>query len=195
MRREVFYFSAMNEQHNPWTLLNAKEVYANPWISVEHHEVLNPSGKPGIYGKVHFRNVAIGIIPVDAEGNTWLVGQWRYPLNQYSWEIPEGGGPLEVDILDSAKRELEEECGLHAEKWTELQRLHLSNSVSDESGILFLAQDLKEGIAAPEETEQLLVRKVPLSVAFQMVEDGVITDSLSVAGLQKLQLLQLQGKL
>lgn len=185
----------MDELHNPWTILSQKEVYANPWISVVHHEVLNPAGGRGIYGKVHFKNIAIGIVPLDEAGNTYLVGQYRFPLSQYSWEIPEGGGPLAEDSLEAAKRELEEETGLVAQEWTEIQRLHLSNSVSDEVGVVYLARNLQQRTAAPEETEQLIVRKLPFAVAVQMVEDGTITDSLSIVGIQKVQLLMLQGKI
>lgn len=192
--REVFYLCQMNEQ-NPWTILNQKEVYANPWISVVHHEVLNPAGGRGIYGKVHFQNRAIGIVPLDEEGNIWLVGQYRFPLNQYSWEIPEGGGPLTENPLAAAKRELEEETGLVAGEWTEIQKLHLSNSVSDEAGIIYLARKLSQGSSAPEDTEQLTVKKLPLAEAVRMVEQGEITDSIAVVGILKVELMLLQGKI
>jgi 8-oxo-dGTP pyrophosphatase MutT (NUDIX family) len=179
------------EFSNPWTTLSIRKVYENRWISVDEHQVINPSGGPGIYGKVHFQNKAIGIIPLDADNNTWLVGQWRYPLEEWSWEIPEGGSPPDEDPLKSARRELREETGLSAEKWTMIQRTHLSNSVSDEEGFIFLAEDLQEGDAEPEETEgDLAVKKVPLIEAIQMVVDGRITDSLSVMGLLKLARLR-----
>ena len=183
----------MNEGHNPWTILSEKEVYINPWLQVSHYDVLNPSGGKGIYGKVHFKNIAIGILPLDEEGNTYLVGQFRFPINQYSWEIPEGGGPLTEDPLNAAKRELEEETGMIAAEWTELQKLHLSNSVSDEAGVIYLARKLHQGNAAPEETEQLAVKKVPFAEAVRMVADGTITDSLSVIAILKVQLMMLQG--
>jgi ADP-ribose pyrophosphatase len=108
------------QQHNPWTILSEREVYDNNWISVNEYDVLNPAGGKGIYGKVHFKNTAIGVIPLDDDLNTYLVGQYRFPLNRYSWEIPEGGGPLNSDTLTSAKRELKEETGLVAEAWTKL---------------------------------------------------------------------------
>jgi len=172
---------------NPWTTLSVRKVYENRWISVDEHKVINPSGGPGIYGKVHFQNKAIGIIPVDGDNNTWLVGQWRYPLGEWSWEIPEGGSPMSDEPLTSARRELKEETGLTAAKWTMIQRAHLSNSVSDEEGFIFLAEDLTEGKAELEETEgDLIVKKIQLTEAVQMVVDGRITDSLSVMGLLKL---------
>lgn len=176
-------------EENPWLINAEKPVYDNPWINVTEYQVTNPSGNPGIYGKVHFKNLAIGIIALDDDMNTYLVGQYRFPLNQYSWEIPEGGGPLDTDPLDSARRELLEETGLKATEWTELQCLHLSNSVSDELGILYLARGLQQFEAEPEETEQLTVRKVPFKQAYDMVCNGEITDSLSVAGILRVQLM------
>jgi 8-oxo-dGTP pyrophosphatase MutT (NUDIX family) len=185
----------MDEQKNPWIILGQKEIYDNPWINVTEYDVLNPSGGKGIYGKVHFKNLAIGIIPLDEEMNTYLVGQYRFTLNQYSWEIPEGGGPHHVDILKSAKRELKEETGLVADEWTKLMDFHLSNSVCDEHGAIFMARKLRMKEAMPEETEELKVKKVPFEEAYQMVEDGIITDSLAVAAILKVKILLLQGKL
>lgn len=176
-------------EENPWQINAEKPVYDNPWINVTEYQITNPSDKPGIYGKVHFKNLAIGVIALDDDMNTYLVGQYRFPLNQYSWEIPEGGGPLDTDPLDSARRELLEETGLKATEWTELQRLHLSNSVSDELGILYLARGLQQFEAEPEETEQLIVRKIPFKQAYEMVCNGEITDSLSVAGILRVQLM------
>lgn len=180
----------MPERKNPWTRLQESTVYENNWIRVEHHDVLNPSKKQGIYGKVHFKNTAIGIIPVDHDHNTWLVGQYRYPLDNYSWEIPEGGGPLNVAPLDSAKRELKEETGILADRWKAIQEIHTSNSVTDEYGIIFLAENLSFGPSRPEDNEELKVKKVRLRDALKMVFDGKITDSLSVAGLLKLKTLE-----
>lgn len=143
--------------------------------------MINPGSKPGIYGKIHFKNKAIGILPIDKDGNTWLVGQWRYPLNEWSWEIPEGGGPIGSDPLESAKRELKEEAGLTAKRWTMIQRTYLSNSVSDEEALIYLAEDLEEGVHDREETEaDMVVQKLPFEEAHQMVLDGRITDSISV---------------
>lgn len=172
---------------NPWQTLSEKRVYDNPWISLTEYQIINPGGGAGIYGKVHFKNLAIGIIVLDENFDTWLVGQYRYPLDQYSWEIPEGGGPLNEDPLRSAQRELLEETGITAKNWTEIQRLHLSNSVSDELAIIYLARDLSFGEPSPEETEQLIIRKLPFSEAFNMVMNGEITDSLSVAAIFKVK--------
>lgn len=172
---------------NPWQTLFEKRVYDNPWISLTEYQIINPGGGAGIYGKVHFKNLAIGIIVLDENFDTWLVGQYRYPLDQYSWEIPEGGGPLNEDPLRSAQRELLEETGITAKNWTEIQRLHLSNSVSDELAIIYLARDLSFGEPSPEETEQLIIRKLPFNEAFNMVMNGEITDSLSVAAIFKVK--------
>lgn len=155
----------------------------------------NPSGNPGIYGKVHYKNIAIGVLPLDDELNTYLVGQFRFVLGQYSWEMPEGGGALDTNPLDSAKRELSEETGLKAQNWTELQRLHLSNSVSDELSIIYLARGLQQFEAEPEDTEQLIVHKLPFEQVYQMVCNGEITDSMTVAAVLKVRLLIAENKL
>jgi ADP-ribose pyrophosphatase YjhB (NUDIX family) len=177
----------LNTTHqNPWKTLTATEKYDNPWINVTEYQVINPSGNPGIYGKIHFKNKAIGIIPIDNKGNTWLVGQWRYPLNEWSWEIPEGGGPIGTDTLAAAQRELKEETGLSAKKWTLIQQAHLSNSVSDEEGSIFLAEDLTEGEHEREETEaDMVVKKISFDEGFRMVLNGEITDSLTVMAFLK----------
>lgn len=177
----------MDEQHNPWKIVSKQTGYDNNWIRVEHHEVINPAGNPGIYGKVHFKNQAVGIVPVDDAGNTWLVGQYRFTIDQYSWEIPEGGAPEGTLPLDSAKRELLEETGLVAREWTLLLKMYLSNSVSDELAYLYLARGLEQYEAEPEETEQLQVKKLPLAEVYRMVDDGLIADAMSVAALLKLK--------
>ncbi len=177
--------------HNPWKTLSTHLVYSNKWINVEEHKVINPSGNQGIYGKVCFKNKAIGIIPIDQNGNTWLVGQHRYTLNDYSWEIPEGGGPIGTSPVESAKRELQEETGLLAGTWHLLMRMHTSNSVTDEEAFIFVAEELTEGPSAPEETEaDLNIRKLPLHKAIEMVMNGEITDSMSIAGLLKVARLR-----
>ncbi|MDO9553183.1 MAG: NUDIX hydrolase [Rhodonellum sp.] len=174
-----------NTMENPWKTKKIKPIYENPWIKIEEHDVINPSGNDGIYGKVCFKNKAIGIIPVDENGNTWLVGQYRYALNEYSWEIPMGGSPNDLDILLGAQRELKEETGYSAKKWTQIMRIHPSNSVTDEEGFVFLAEELTPGETEFEETEKIIVLKLPLKEAIQKVMDGEITDSISIAGLLK----------
>lgn len=185
----------MNETDNPWKIISEKPVYNNHWIHVTEYDVINPSGGKGIYGKVHFKNLAIGIVPLDDELNTWLVGQYRFTLNQYSWEIPEGGGLIGVEPVESAKRELLEETGLVAGKWTELMRMHLSNSVTDEFAIIYIARDLKMEKAMPEETEQLTLKKTPFAEVYKMVNEGKITDAMSVAAIQKIKLMMNEGML
>jgi 8-oxo-dGTP pyrophosphatase MutT (NUDIX family) len=183
------------QKRGPWSVLSKRECYDNPWIRVTHYDVVTPAGGPGMYGTVHFKNLAIGIIPVDADLHTYLVGQYRFPIEEYSWEIPEGGGVLGVDPRASAERELREETGLIAKRWQKLVECDLSNSVSDERAIAFLAWDLIAGAASPEPTEELMVRRLPLAEAFKMVEAGEIRDALSVVALQAVQLLHVENRL
>lgn len=178
----------MDETINPWTTKKVAVPYENPWIRVEHREVITPGGSDGIYGLVRYKNHAVGVVPVDREGYTYLVGQYRYALDQYSWEIPEGGCPLGTDTLETAKRELEEETGLSALSWERLLEFHLSNSVSDEWGVAYLARDLTRGTADPEDTEELRLRRLPLREAIAMTLDGRITDALSILALQHVAL-------
>ncbi|MGZ3767897.1 MAG: NUDIX domain-containing protein [Mucilaginibacter sp.] len=186
----------MHTEENPWQVTSDKKIYDNPWISLTEYQVINPSGNPGIYGKIHFKNLAIGIIPLDDEMNTYMVGQYRFATDCYSWEIPEGGGPLEENNpLDSAKRELLEEAGLKADKWSEVLRMHLSNSVSDEISIIYLARGLKQFEAEPEDTEKLAIRKVPFSEIYRKVCKGEISDAITIAAVLKLQLMIVEGKL
>jgi len=174
---------------NPWQTHSIKEVYDNPWINVSHREITAPTGADGIYGLVHFKNSAVAIVPIDSDGNTWLVGQHRYTLDQYTWEIPEGGGSANEDNLSVAKRELREETGIIATTWTQLLEMHTSNSVTDEYAVGFVAQGLSFGESEPDETEVLKISKVPLSKAVDMAMDGTITDGLAIACLMKVQLL------
>ncbi len=170
---------------NPWGCKSSKDIYENRWIKVVEDQVIRPNKSEGIYGKIHFRNKAIGIIPLDDELNTWLVGQYRYTLNEYSWEIPMGGAPLDENTLEGAKRELKEETGLMAKKWTKLLKIHTSNSVTDEFGYVFIAEDLTQGEMDWDETEELQVNKLPLKHALELVMENKITDSLSIAGILK----------
>lgn len=179
----------------PWRVIGERVAYENPWIRVTHHDVITPSGTDGVYGKVHYKNWAMGIIPVDEQGYTYLVGQHRFALDQYSWEIPEGGGPFDLDPRDSAARELEEETGLRAARWRELIRADLSNSVSDERAIAFLAWELTSGHTRPDPTEELRVRRLPLTETFRLVAAGEIRDALSVMSLQAVQIMQMREQL
>ncbi len=183
----------MNESNNPWQVLGSAEKYDNPWMNVTQYDVINPNGGKGIYGKIHFKNIAVGVVPMDNDGNTYLVGQFRFAMDAYSWEIPEGGCPEGTDPLATAKRELLEETGLVAAEWKELMRMHLSNSLSDELAIVYLATQLTQQEAEPEETEQLQLRKLPFEEVYQMVETGLITDSITVAAVLKTKLLLANG--
>lgn len=171
-----------------WKTLSSKTVYDNPWIRVCEDDVINPGGGRNLYGRIHFKNVAVAIIPLDGEGNTWLVGQDRYPLGgTHSWEVPMGGAPLDEHPLAAARRELREETGLSAARWTEIMRLHTSNSITDEAGIVYVAEELTQGETAFEETEKIEIRKLPVDEAIAMALRGDIKDSISVAGLLALR--------
>ena len=186
----VLYLCEMNKHDNPWQKIAYYEVYDNPWINVRHEDVIKPNGKPGIYGIAHFKFLAAAVVPFDDDGNVWLVGQFRYTLNEYSWEIPMGGGDLTIDSLETAKRELKEETGLIASKWTSLGKLHTSNSVTDEVGYMYLAEGLTLSEAEPDDTEVLQIKKVSLVEAIRMVMESEITDSLSVAAIMKVARLK-----
>ncbi|MES2519168.1 MAG: NUDIX hydrolase [Bacteroidota bacterium] len=180
----------MNIYENPWKKVSSREVYDNPWVNLRHEEVIKPNGEPGIYGVAHFKTKAAAILPLDDNNNTWLVGQYRYTLEEYSWEIPMGGGALNGDSLEAAKRELKEETGMTAKNWTDLGKLHTSNSVTDEVGFMYLAEDLTQGEAEPDDTEILALKKVSLQEAVRMVMDSEITDSLSIATILKVARLK-----
>jgi 8-oxo-dGTP pyrophosphatase MutT (NUDIX family) len=185
----------MDETKNPWTVLSKATVYENSWIRVDHHEVYNPAGGPGIYGTVHFKGHALGVVPIDGDGNTFLVGQYRFPLGHYSWEIPQGGGLKDTPLIESAQRELREECGLAAKHWLQVLGMDLSNSVTDEQGTAFLAWDLTGSLAEPEDTELLQVVCVPFWEALERAKRGEIRDTVSIASLFRIALMAFQGEL
>ncbi len=180
---------------NSWQTLSSELVYESAWIAVHKHQTINPAGNPAVYSVVNFKNLAIGIVPLSEDGYTWLVGQWRYPLNAYSWEIPEGGGPLGEMPVETAVRELKEETGIVAKNFEEIMQLHLSNSATDEHAFVFLATDLIFEESEPEETEDLKVKKVHINEAFEMVMKGEITDGISVAAIFKVKHLIDNGKI
>jgi 8-oxo-dGTP pyrophosphatase MutT (NUDIX family) len=175
--------SAGDPPENPWTTLDQRAIYENPWIAVREDRVLRPDGTPGIYGVVHFKNLAVGVLPVEDDGSIWLVGQYRYPLDVYSWEIPEGGCPEGEDPAVTARRELREETGLTAATLERIAHAHLSNSVSDEYGIIFRATGLSSGESSPEGSERIEVKRVAWAAAWDWLKRGRITDSLSVIAL------------
>jgi 8-oxo-dGTP pyrophosphatase MutT (NUDIX family) len=175
---------------SPWRRHSRRTAYENAWIQVHHDEVTRPDGQPGIYGVVHFRNRAIGVVAIDDRDRVILVGQYRYPLDRYSWEIPEGGVPFDEDSLEGARRELREETGIEAASWREIATLDLSNSISDEVGLLYLATDLTDGDAAPEGTEELRLSRVPFEEVMAMVDRGEIPDAMSQLALERVARLR-----
>jgi 8-oxo-dGTP pyrophosphatase MutT (NUDIX family) len=174
------------QKFGPWTQRGVELRYDNPWITVEHHDVLTPGGSEGIYGVVRFKNLAIGVIPLEENGDTWLVGQYRYPHGAYSWEIPEGGGKLGVDPLISAQRELAEEVGLSARRWDLILEMDLSNSVTDEQCLIYVARDLTPCPSHPDDTEELALRRLPFAELHRGALAGLYRDSLTLAGVLKL---------
>jgi len=176
----------MTSAKQPWKRLSSTVVYDNPWIRVEEHQVVNPSGAQSLYGKVCFKNRAVAILALDEADNLYLVGQHRYTLDEYAWELPMGGAPDDEDMLAAAQRELKEETGISASSWDEVMRLHTSNCITDEVGVVYLARDLTHGEPQLEPTEDLTMRKLPLDTAIAWVLDGRITDAISVAGILRL---------
>ena len=179
--------------NGPWLRLSRRVAYENAWVTVWHDDVTRPDGQPGIYGLVHFANLAVGVVVLDDEDRVLLVGQHRYTVDAMSWEIPEGGVPAGESALDGARRELREETGVTATDWRELGRLHLSNSVSDEAAVLFQARAAHHGEADPDGTEQLEVRWLPFEAVLAMTLDGRITDALSVCAIQRVALERHRG--
>jgi ADP-ribose pyrophosphatase len=179
----------VDEKHNPWLTLSYKRIYANQWIELTEYAVKNPNGNDGIYGVIDFKNFAIGIVTLDEQLNTYLVGQWRYPLKEYSWEITEGGGPVAIEPLESAKRELLEETGIVADDWKLIQEFYTSNSCTNEKAFIFLARGLHFKQASPDDTEELQVKKMPFNNFFNKVLNSEIKDSLTVVAAFKVKYL------
>jgi len=185
----------MDPVSNPWTTLSKATVYENAWILVEEHQVINPGRVPGIYGKIHFKNIAVAILPIDEKGYTWIVGQYRYPLDSYEWELPEGGCHEGEQPLQAAERELTEETGLKAALFTPVLEMQLSNSATDEISISYVATGLSHGPSSPEVDEKLEVKKIHFDELVDMVERGEIKDALSVATILRVHLLKAKGQL
>ena len=181
-------------ESNHWRQISRRVAYENPWIEILHDDVIRPDGNPGIYGVVHFRHLAIGVVPMDAQDRVLLVGQFRYTMDHYSWEVPEGGGDFDEDPEAAARRELVEETGYRGGKWRELCRAELSNSVTDETTIMFVATDLDAGEASPEGTEQIQMRWVPFDEAMAMIGRGEIRDAMTIMALQQLALERVGAK-
>ena len=169
-------------KNNPWKKISSREIYQNPWIRLREDRVISPNGTNTIYGVVE-AYPAIAIVPVTTNLDTYLVGQYRYPLNEYSWEIPEGGGLDGEQPLDTAKRELKEETGLSAGKWIYLDTLYTSNAFTNEVGHIFLAEDLREGVPQPDHSEDLIVKRVSFVEAYNMVLNYTIKDALAIVGI------------
>lgn len=179
----------VNEEVNPWKVLHSHKVYENKWIRVDEHKVIDPNGNNGIYSVVHFQNLAIGIIPLDKDYNTWIVGQYRFPLNEYSWEIPEGGGDMKLNPLESARRELLEETGIKAKDWMLIQQMNTSNSATDEHALIYLARDLSFYQPEPEETERLQIMKIPFDELYYKAMKGEIKDGISLVAIFKVKMM------
>lgn len=180
---------------NPWKTLTIRQQYDSPWICTEEHDVINPAGKQSIYSKVCFKNIAVAIIPLTENHETYLVGQFRYPTQSYEWEVCEGGCPIGTSPVATAKRELIEECGITAQIFTEVLHMQLSNAATDEVSYTYVAQQLTFGNNDPEETEQLTIKKMPFAQVFEMAMNGEIKDGLSVASIFKVQLMIEKGLL
>ena len=178
-----------------WVSQTRREVFRNKWIAVEAHGATAPTGAPASYGVVRFQNLAIAVMPIFPDGSTVLVGQHRFARMNYSWELPEGGSPLGEDPLDGAKRELKEETGLEAATWIPAFELELSNSVTDEQAFGFIALDLADTGAEPDETEALTLRRVPFREALNLAKAGVLKDVMTVAMLYQVYHMASEGEL
>jgi len=183
------------EARDPWTRFEQNRLFENDWFTLESQDCLTPGGTPAKYSWMHFKNRAVGVIPLHDDGTITLVGQYRYPLEQYSWELPEGGCPEGRELIEAARMELSEETGLTAETMEPFLKFHTSNSITDEYGELFLARGLTQGEAHPEDSEELRIRRVSLETLLEEIESGKITDAITIMGAQKLALMKVRGKL
>ena len=184
----------MGRKVGPWTINGDQQIYENPWIRLTEFDVTQPDGRPGIYGVVHFKNLALGILPVFEDGTVLLVGQHRFAFDAYSWEVPAGGGLHPADPLASAQRELREETGYSAQHWEAVLHMDLSNSVTDERAVCFIAAGLEPGEPDPDGTEELQVQRVPFAEALDRALNGEITDAISIALLLRAHIIALTGE-
>ncbi|ESQ87002.1 DNA mismatch repair protein MutT [Asticcacaulis sp. AC460] len=182
-------------QRATWKSLRHQVVFENPWIRIESHDVVAPTGRECHYGLVRFANRAVGVLPLFDDGTVALVGQARFALGTFSWEMPEGGVPEGEDTLDGAKRELREETGYRADTWQEILRFDMSNSVTDEVAVLYLATGLKPGDVEPDETENLFAARVPFSQLLKAVIMGQVRDGLTVASVLRVHHMAVSGEL
>ncbi len=171
---------------NPWKTLTSKDIYENEWIILQEDKVISPRGIKSLYAKIKFKKRTVGIIALEQDKHLWLVGQYRYPIDQCSWEIPGGGASTNEDVWGAAKRELKEETGLTANKWQLILHMYTCNSITDEEVFVFLAKELLHGKMELEETEHIILKRIPLQFALELINDGLITDAVSIAGLLKL---------
>jgi len=177
----------VTDRSNPWTTRSTHTPYENQWIAIEHNDVTTPGGSNGVYGVVRFKNYAVGVVPIDEHDHTWLVGQYRYPLDAYSWEIPAGGCPLDEHVEATAFRELREETGLVAARLEPLlEGLQLSNSITDEEAWAFVATGLTLHEAEPEDTEDLTLWRLPVDDAIEMALRGEIKDAFTLMAMLRL---------
>jgi 8-oxo-dGTP pyrophosphatase MutT (NUDIX family) len=179
------------ENSNPWRRQKRAVAYENNWITVYHDEVRRPDNRPGVYGVVHYRNRSVGVVAIDSQDRVLLVGQFRYTLDRYSWEIPAGGCPGGEDTFETARRELQEETGYKAKSMRLLVRAHMSNCITDEEGYCYLAKELTPGPPVPEGTEDLQVRWEDFANVLQRIAAGEITDALTIIALQQTAILRL----
>ena len=179
----------------PWKVLTSEVLQDNPWFRVELHRAVAPTGVEADYYMSHFKNVAVGVLPLFDDGTVCLVGQWRFPFGTYSWEIPEGGVPMSETPLDGAKRELREEAGLLASDWREVLTMQLSNASSNEVSICYLAMGLSQAERDLDPTEALALERVPFQEALAAAVAGKIRDSMAVATLLRVHHMAVTGEL
>ena len=183
------------EDGDPWRVKGVRRSFENNWFHIDEHDVIHPGGAPGVYGVICVRRVAVGVLPIEEDGTVHLVGQWRFPLGRYSWEMPEGGAEPGEPPLECARRELAEETGLRADRMEPILEMDLSNSLSNERAVIYLATELSQGVAQPEPTEVLKRRRAPFRDVLERVVDGRIRDSMTVAGILRAHHMAVTGRL